>query len=347
MKNLIIIISLLILSVLSVQAESFKIGFSVPLTGDLQEYGFAVQHGIEMAAAELKKKDSNFDLQYAFDDNAYSASKAVTSYQRLKNITGADLIYMWGETPLSSIAQISQRDKFPIIAMAIDTTYSQGKDYIIRTINPPGDFAKKTLSEIKIKDAKISIIKTEDAFLNAYANALTNANESITVNSVSPDIKDFRSIIAKMKTSKPDVLGVFMLPGQVSSFYRQMKELDLQISTFGTDIFDSKNEVRDSNGTMDGAFFVNIGVDPAFKVEYEKEKNLTQIAYAYNAYTVMLSLGEKFKGAENKSLGTTEIIQRLKNNKDGSYIYKEDPSGDKYYQFPLIIKRITNGEIVE
>ena len=110
---------------------------------------------------------------------------------------------------------------------------------------------------------------------------LTQGEALEVVASVTPDEQDFKSQITKLKTRQFDVVGVYLLSGQVSQFYRQSKTFDFKTPTFGTDVFESRTEISQAQGGMNGAFYPNIEVPQNFSATYVKRfGNDTQIAYA-------------------------------------------------------------------
>ena len=174
---------------------------------------------------------------------------------------------------------------------------------------------------------------------------MKNHFKGIVVHDISAEEKDFRSLILKIKNQSPSLICLFILPGQVSNFAKQMKELGVQIQIMGTDIFDSEKEIKDSNGGLNGSFFANIAVPTSFKTKYEKFKEATQIAFAYNAYESMMLIFEQFAQIQNKQIDGTQILSKLKQSSKNIFTYAEDSSGDKRYEFPLVIKKIVDGKI--
>lgn len=227
---------------LSAESMKAKIGVSLPLTGEIAEYGVAVRNGIQLAQELLPKKLENVDFIY--EDNQYEAKKSATAFNKLMNFDKVDLIFSWGELPLHSIAPIAERNKFPTMAMSFDPEPSLNKKYIMRSINYSDQYAEATLQYMRRKGfKKIAIVAAEDPFFNSLLKGLNKykqSDETIdVVFSFLPDISDFKTAVAKLKNSNYDIMGVYLFPGQVSNFFRQARAAGLTLPAFGTDIFES------------------------------------------------------------------------------------------------------------
>jgi branched-chain amino acid transport system substrate-binding protein len=329
--------------------EQIKIGVSAPLTGDLAQYGAAVRHGIELAVSE---DSSSFkSLDFVFEDNQYKGSKAVSAFQKLTNVDAVKVIYNWGEPTLHAIAPIAETNKVPVVAMSLDPVPAIGKRYIIRSINYSEQYAVKLLGYLRIKGLKkIAIINTEDPFLNSMIAGLKkhlSRDESLEViASVNPEDQDFKSQIARLKTRTFDVVGVYLFTGQVSQFYRQARALVFKTPTFGTDFFESKTEILQAQGGLDGAFYPNIDVPKSFAADYlQRYGDDAQIAYAYNSYSFAKVSAVLLQNAGYK-LTSDEIMKLYENPpKNLGFSFADTKDGGRFYDFPIVIKQIKGNEI--
>lgn len=345
MKKYLHLVSLIIFITTNVHAlDILSVGVSCPLSGDLAEYGVAVKNGITLAREE--NLDSFKSINISFEDNEYSSIKSVSVFNNFRNIKKVDLIYNWGEATLHAIAPLAEKYKLPILAMSLDQRPALNQKYIIRSINPSIDFTNKMVAYFKSKEyKKIGIIKIEDPFFN---NLLTSLKKSVHIDNVysfNPDVKDFKVAITRLKRDEFDIIGVYLFPGQVSNFYKQANALRLKAPTFGTDIFDSKSEIKNSNGTMEGAVYPNISLHEKFIKSYNaKYKNDNQIAYAYNAYVSIKAVARRVNSKEFNKESMLDSL--LKHKKEDEFTIVQEKNGDKYFKFDILIKEIKNGEIL-
>lgn len=104
------------------------------------------------------------------------------------------------------------------------------------------------------------------------------------IEAADPQQQDFSAFIPRLKAGNYDLLGIFLLGGKISLFYRQMAEQGFRIATVGTDFFESRQEIAAARGNMEGAVFANIAVSDRFNADYvARFGNDSQIAYAGQA----------------------------------------------------------------
>jgi len=333
------------------EKKLIKIGVSIPLTGDVAEYGNAVKNGIELAKSQDPTGFAN--LEFIYEDNQYDAAKAVTTFKKLKDIDKVSLIYNWGEPTLGSVAPIAESLKFPILAMSLDRKPAENKKFIILTINYADQFAEKLVSYLRSKGIKnIGIIHAEDPFLNSMILGIKEnlkTDETLKViASVNPTEQDFKLHITKLKNSKFEAVGVYLFPGQLSTFFRQATTMKFESNFFGTDFFESRTEIAQSNHGMENAVYPNVKIPENFSVEYlKKYKNDAQIAYAYNAYEFAKTSATVLP-KDNSNLNSEEIIDLyLKKERSDIFTVEKTPEGVPYYKFPLVMKVIKNDKFSE
>ena len=79
----------------------------------------------------------------------------------------------------------------------------------------------------------------------------------------------------------------------------QIAALKLTITTFGTDVFESSEEIKGALGAMNGAVFPSVQVPEPFLEAYRNAHHSeTEISYAFNAY-----ICASYDGAYDKRRG--------------------------------------------
>jgi branched-chain amino acid transport system substrate-binding protein len=293
----------------------FKVGVILPLTGPVAEYGVATKNGFELARKEHPDLFSH--VQFVYDDSQYDGKKALLSYQKLRNVDGISLLYLWGYGPSQAVTPVTERDRFPLIALSGDASISLGKKFTIRYAYQIATIAENLLTYMRAHNLKrIGILKVEIAYMDGLIEAMQshlNAGEQIeVVDTFQAGDSDFKTAIAKLKLKKFDAVGVFLMSGQISQFYRQSAQLEFKPRTIGTDFFDSQKEVRDAEGHMEGAVFAAPFADAAFVARYVQQfGNDLQAAWAANGYDFALFIARVF-GSSVRPIPADEIIRRLK-----------------------------------
>ncbi len=333
--------------------QKFRVGVLVPLSGALSEYGVAAKNGFEIARQESPELFKNVD--FVFDDTQYDSKKAISGLQKLRFKDGISAAYVWGYGPNQAVSPIIEKQQFPLFAVSSEQAISASKKYTTRFCYHMGSMAEVLIEYLRAKNAKnVGIVKGELAFFNGLIEELEKrlrADESISiVESLQSDESNFKTTVAKLRGRKFDALGVFLVSGQISQFYREMRQFSLRVDTIGTDLFDSMNEVKQSQGAMVGAVFAAPWIDTSFIETYRKRYgNDVQAAWAANAYEFAKLTGRLF-GNEHQKLPADEIIKRYTSNRDeqGSssrFKYEESADGSGF-NFKAVARRVEADRIV-
>ncbi|RIL04431.1 MAG: hypothetical protein DCC75_12645 [Proteobacteria bacterium] len=323
-----------LLSGATAYGDRFKIGVSIPLSGSLAEYGQAAQNG--MLLAEEEHPEKFVAIEFLFDDNRYDSKLAVGAFNRLVDLEKIDLLYMWGVEPVLAVVPLAKKKKVPVIALTQDPSVAVDNPYVIRFLNPAEEFSKKTLEYLRTKNVKhIGILKAEMTFCNLMVEGLRRnlaEGESIEIiESVLPSELDFKAIVTRLRSMSFDILGLYLVPNQVRSYYRQAQEQKLSMPIFGTTNFESRELIDDLGAAMNGSIFVHSSVSEDFRRRYTARfKNDAEIAYAANGYDFASLTAELF-GKDPAHLGAEGILKAYVNS----------------FEFKLVVKRILNGEIEE
>ncbi len=333
--------------------SKFKVGVIAPLSGALAEYGLAAQNGIELARAQHPELFSN--VQFVYEDSHWDAKTAVSAFNHLRDSEKVSLVYNWGNPTSEAIAPTAERYQLPTVAMTLDPAVARGKKYLIRSTNSAADFA--TIMANYLRESgfrKIGVVISENTYVKGLLDGLKSAiGSSATVEVIDAyDIQDqdFRTSVTRIASGKYDAIGVFLISGQVSTFYKQRATQAVTTPTFGTDFFESSTEIKLANGGMDGAVYPHLGITDDFRRDYvQKFKNDYQIAYAGNGYDMAITIGKLFNLAP--ILSPDQIMSRLRDVREqtgigGRFEFRDTPADGPHFHFPVQLKKIV-GEKIE
>jgi ABC-type branched-subunit amino acid transport system substrate-binding protein len=257
------------------------------------------------------------NIEFVLEDSQYDPKKSLSSYHKLKESAEADLIYIWGYGPSEPVTYIAEKEKFPIVSASMERKVSKDKTFTIRFCPYIEMEAKSILNQLRKRGMKrIGIVKTDLAYLDGFYNALRNELKSDEIveliDSYQPGETDFKSSIMKLRSANYDGIGVLLMSGQISPFYRQSKQLGLNVRTFGTDFFDNIGEAKDAAGAMSGAIFSAPHATKEFRARYVNIfGNDLQVAWAAMAYEFASLTGRLFSKIDVE-LKPEQIIERYK-----------------------------------
>lgn len=330
----------------------FRFGVSCPLSGVLAEYGTAVRNGIELARRDSPQRFSAVEI--VFEDSQWDPKVAVSAFRALRSQHTVDLVFNWGNPTSEAVAPIAEQGQVPTIVMSSDPRIAAGKKYIVRSINSAAQLGQHLAKEVNRRGFRsVGVIVADNSYVGGVVDGLSSSLRGAAridiVDRVPLDTQDFRSVVTKMKSRNYDVLGIMLISGQLSAFYRQMQAQDLSRASFGPDFLDSSRELQAAGPAVEGAFHPNFDVVESFRVKYQAQfGNDAQIPFAANAYDVANIVGELFGSAKQTRMSADAVMDAIRGVRDyeganGTMSVRRGESGDVYFEYPLVIKEARHG----
>jgi ABC-type branched-subunit amino acid transport system substrate-binding protein len=334
------------------QSRKFRIGVSCPLSGILAEYGTAVRNGIELLRETNPAAFKHIELLY--QDSKWDPKTAVEVFHNLHAIQKVDIIYNWGNPTSDAVAPIAERKAVSIIAMSSNHRIAAGRSYIVRSINAAEELGKLLAAHLLARGFKSTgVLLVENTYVQGlYDGMAQEFSKHGTAQAIGPfslDQQTFGSLLPRIKSSHFDALGVFLVSGQLSSFYRELAVQHFKIPTFSADFLDSENEIRSAGPLVEGAVFPTFDVTDTFREQYLKTfGNDVQIPFAANAHDVVLLLSELFGKEAAEPPPPAEIMAKIKTVRNfkganGQFSVISDDAYGPSFRYPLIIKKVTQG----
>ena len=337
-----------------VKVPVLKIGLILPLTGPTADYGESIRNSVEMARGD-HPEDFN-RVQFLYEDARYDTALAVSAFQKLVSVDRVDLIYTWGITFCRALGPLAEARKIPLIVQCLDSQSAAGRRYVMRFMNYSDEYQQLIADYLeKKKLRRIAMVISDNTYLEEMYEALRRAspasNSIEIVARYHTSEMNFRSTISKIKNGNFDAIGVYLGPGQVAQFYRQLREQNLQLPTFGTNLSESLSEVRAAEGSMEGAIFsFNIETDQ-FHARYVASHNkASQLAFGALAYEFASLVGRILR-TSNVSSGV-DLLAQLRSTPPqqgiaaGPYKFQSNNQSGDYFKFPLTLKRIEGEKFV-
>ena len=352
--HVLILSSLLLFCSAAVADPSVRVGVILPLTGGAADYGESVRNSIELAREDRKDVLSKVDFLY--EDAAYDPKQAVSAFHKLTRVDKVDLIYVWGVAYCKAVAPLAEASRVPFIGQCIDPTIARDRSYVIRFMNYTDQYLLATTRYLHSKGhLRLAVVVTENPYLEEMLAALErNLLDGQTVSVIDrlpPSEMDFRSVISRIRRSNADAVGVFLSIGQIAAFYRQLREQQLTLSTFGTNFFESLTEIQAAGGALDGAIFANNEVGQSFVRRYkERFGRITQIGFGALAYEFVSSLGTVIESLPPAQISGNAILKgfaqlpKQAGTAAGPYEFRSDPIVGRYFEFPIVIKQIRGSD---
>ncbi len=330
-----------------------KVGVIVPLTGPLAEFGIAMQNGIKLAARNMP--DDLEHLQFVFEDSAYNPQTAITAFRKLTSQDKVQFVINLGCPTSLAVIPLAEQLKIPTALFCSANLMTKGKQFAFSMTSPAIDFATVLANHFLLKKySRICMVLTENDYLlsemKSLERRLNESNGVMTLKIVQrflPTDLDFKSAIAKFSPKDCDALGVYLLPGQVRAFFNQFEGRGLTLPIFGTDIFESPDEIKAAKGAMENSVFVNIDVPPEFNEQYRLNYTAeSQIATACSTHALLEAVVKSLKGAATGT-GWFEVLKTTNGllTKCGPVSFVRAENGEQYLNPRVVLKTIKNEKV--
>lgn len=324
MNSKIFIVIFLILTFLSngnaQELKKLKVGFIAPFTGDAASYGIASKNGFLLALSE----ESHPLIEPIFEDDQYIATKTVSAFKKLTEIDKVDILISMASTPSNAIASLAESRHVPLFAWANDQKIMQDRSYVMLTeqgADVQGDFIAQ--EAIKRSYKSIAYISSVGDYQNAISESVKEKlkDKIIFSDEVTTETNDFRTLALKIKSLKPEAIGMCFHPSQAGMFARQAQELGFVPAFFGCGTMLDKSELELSRGALKDAWFASLNIAHDFTEKYFNhygDKNiLTGAAVHYELSKLLSELMRERTSKEN--LFSAMIAKGKRSGAIGSY----------------------------
>lgn len=340
--------------------RAFRLGVSCPLSGVLAEYGTAVRNGIELARRERPEDFARIEI--ILEDSQWDPKIAVSAFRALHDQRKVDLLFNWGNPTSEAVAPLAERARLPTLIMSSDQTVALNARYITRSINSAKDLGAALAQEVRRRGfRRIGVITLENSYIKGMVTSLiANLGTQVAVTelgAVTADIQDFRGTVTKIKAASRgeagfDALGIFLVSGQLSTFYRQLNAAGITVPTFGADFLDSRSELAAAGPAVEGAFHPNFAVSEEFRGRYQAAfGNDAQLPFAANAYDIARITAHLFGKSDPDRLTPEQIVDAVRGvqsfeSASGRISAERSAEGDHFLRYPIILKEARNGSSV-
>jgi branched-chain amino acid transport system substrate-binding protein len=254
-------------------ADTIKIGFNIPMTGDIPKVGESSKYAAEIRLAEvngaggLKVGDKTYKLRFIYEDNESKAESAVAA--ALKLITQDQVIGIIG--PQSSkqaipAGEVCNANKTPMIsAWSTNPKTTENRPYVFRAcfLDPfQGPVvAKFANEEFKAKKAAVLYDISSDypkglaEFFKEAFEKINGPGSVVAFETFTHGDKDFSAQLTTISRSGADVLFTPQYYDEVPLIVRQARELGWKKPVLGSDSWGSAELMNLCGDACKGSFF--------------------------------------------------------------------------------------------
>lgn len=343
--------------------QPIKIGAVFPLTGDAATYGEPMKNAAEMAAEEINADGGVVNgrkLEVIYEDSKCHGKDALSAVQKLISIDGVRLLdgFACAEDILTA-APVIEQNKILTLDQASGPRVSLAGDYIFQT-DPSATTAAQTLAElVSMKHKTAAVITEETAFASDITDYFIKEYQSrggkiVASQSYSPDTRDFRSILAKVKQANPE--AIFVNPQTEISgglIIKQARELGIHSQLFGLDTPSGPTTRQVSGKAIEGMIFVTVpDLAPdnpvardflaKYKVKFGEPPFPLYLAAAYDSIYL---ISNAIRAVGDNPTKMKDYFYAMPDYNGAVGRYHFDKNGD-IAGISFVVKKIQNGNLV-
>ena len=255
MKKVFVILAVLSLtagiSSWAAAAEPYRIGALFPFTGNLALLGNESFNGATIAEDMVNEKGGINGRKIAWvKADAVDPKKAMTECERLIAVEKAKIVFGTYSSSLAYAAsEVAERNKtiYWEEGAIADNITARGFKYLFRTISQAGDVGKMAANftnevvapklKIDAKKIKVGVMFEDSLYGTTVGNAAVKRVKELGMDlvaseSYSAKAVDLSSIVMIFKSKKPDVIIATSYMEDSILFWRQAKDMDLNVRAF-------------------------------------------------------------------------------------------------------------------
>lgn len=305
-----------------------KLGLITPKTGQVAQYGIAVENAVKIAVEEVNAAGgiNGQQVELISYDNKADATESINVFNRL--VDNDKIVALVGPVISSTslaVAPLAEEKQIPMISpTATNLAVTPDYEYVFRACYTDpyqgGIVAKFASENLSAKTAAILYNAGDDystGLAEAFKQTFEAAGGTITnYEGYTAENKDFKAVLTTIKEKQPDVLFNPDYYNTVGLIAGQVKEVGLETVMLGGDGWDDVQ--KDYASAVEGYFFANHYAtddqDPivqsfikAYQDKYDGNTPNALGALGYDAAKIMM---EAIKNAS--SIEGPEILKALK-----------------------------------
>jgi ABC-type branched-subunit amino acid transport system substrate-binding protein len=186
---------------------TYKIGAILPFSGAVAFAGEDIRKGLELAASQ----STNIKFDFVYEDSQFNTKMAATAANLLVTRDHVDvLISLWDTA--EPVAPIAERAKIPHLSIRWNPHVAEKNKYTFTVESTYKSYVASQLALLKKLGAKSAAIISQESegwglgYQYFIDNAKSYGIEVVSAQEYVPNTQDFKGIITKALSKKPDVV---------------------------------------------------------------------------------------------------------------------------------------------
>jgi branched-chain amino acid transport system substrate-binding protein len=345
------------------QAQSLKIGMTIPVTGPAAESGKYALNGAKLALATINKSGGALGrpIELVVEDDQTTNPGAVLAFSKLAAQT--DIVAFLGSirsTQVHAMAPDILTTAKPVMFGGTDPQLTKlGNPWLFR-FRPNDSYSGRVIANYgltALDKKKWAIVHSTDAFGSGGSKALTSALAALGVTPVldqgyANQSQDFTPVVLAVRQSGADILGsYFTFENDLAIFARQLRQLGVTIPWVGSPSIVAATAVKLAGQALYGTFGVaDFAEDSspeakafgkAYRDAYKTPPDNFG-SWTFDALNVLTSAINKAASTEPEKIRQALLSTKAYKGAEGEYNF--DEKGDGLHGYNIV--RNENGTLV-
>jgi branched-chain amino acid transport system substrate-binding protein len=342
-------------------ADPIKVGIIKPLSGPVAYDGTNVVRGAQIAIDAVNAKGGVLGrpLQLVIEDGQCVPAESVNAAEKLCVRDKVPVIEgAFCSSSTGAVMPIIKKYKIPFVT-GISTSpklTESGNEYFFRAVGTSklfaDAFARAFVEKLKIK--KVAYLAVNDDWGRGSSQAFSKAIEALggstaTIEIFDPNETNFYPFLTKIKALNPDAIYVVANTAPAAAIAKQVKEVGLNVKTFGEGAWTSKT-FMDLAGPASEGLYGMVEYSPTiendlikrFVDEFKKRHNDIPDKYSSQGYTVANIIVEAIRraGAPDPEKIRVALEQTDHNGIAGTYRFSKDKR--QAFSFNIYLVQLKN-----
>ncbi len=299
--------------------ETFKIGVSTPLTGNVGFVGVGMKNA--MLLAKEKLGNTKYNYEFIFEDSQFDPKVAASAANKLISIDKVDAIVTVGHGgPI--VSPLATKHNIIHFSISIQPWLAEGDNNFLHWA-PSKELNRLLVEEMQRRGIKkVGVFRTVSfegwqVYMDDFLNRIKNTDIKMVSDQTFQDgTKDFRSMIAKAKPSQPDIYLLLAQTPELEILAKQIKEAGITTPLTSIESFEATKEVE----LFEGYWYVSaIAPTSDFTSSYKQkyhDKPPVASANAYDIVNLIVTAVEKTGSSSSKKPSTEKISKELRKIKN-------------------------------
>lgn len=301
-------------------ADPIDIGAIFSLSSWGADGGSSELNGARMAQDDINAAGGigGRELRLIVEDNRSDLKASVSAFKKLVSVDKVPVLIGPNWTEFTEVvAPLAEDHRIPMITPSGYRKNVISSRAFVFSLWPPPNVATAPLSDYILRkgNKKIAVLISENAYYEGLLHAIQEQLHQIELKIMrfNEGTLDYRSHITRLKSSDIDaVLALLMESGDLSSFFRQAKQLKLKFPIYAANGIPFSEAIKSDPEIANGVIYFDYKVPgkDSFRKRYEKrfsQKPGFASAQAYDALYIIK------KAIEDCGLEPEKIKECIKN----------------------------------